>query len=114
MWLPGPAPARCTLRERLTVKSSASTTVPDNVDRANAAAAGDGLAGRVRFAQGDSERLPVADESFDAIFCECAFLHVSGQVSRGARVPPGVARRWPVGHKRYHPCKYASGRIAKP
>ena len=45
----------------------------DNVDRANAAAAGDGLAGRVRFAQGDSERLPVADESFDAIVCECAF-----------------------------------------
>ncbi|MDX1613638.1 MAG: class I SAM-dependent methyltransferase [Candidatus Promineifilaceae bacterium] len=43
------------------------------VEQANAASAADGLANRVRFRQGDAERLPFDDASFDAILCECAF-----------------------------------------
>ena len=45
----------------------------DNVRVANEAATARGLSGRVRFQQGDSERLPFEDASFDAIICECAF-----------------------------------------
>ncbi|HEY7122397.1 MAG TPA: methyltransferase domain-containing protein [Ktedonobacterales bacterium] len=43
------------------------------VRKANAAAAAAGLAHLVHFQQGDAERLPVDDASFDAILCECAF-----------------------------------------
>src|SRR5262249_46360052 len=45
----------------------------ESVRRANAAAKAAGLAHLVRFQQGDAERLPVEDASFDAILCECAF-----------------------------------------
>ena len=44
-----------------------------NVDQAAAAAAAKGMDQRARFRPGDAERLPVADSSFDAIICECAF-----------------------------------------
>ena len=44
-----------------------------NVEQANAAAAAKGLDKRVQFRTGDAERLPVAESSFDAIICECAF-----------------------------------------
>jgi ubiquinone/menaquinone biosynthesis C-methylase UbiE len=44
-----------------------------NIEQANAATAAKGMATRVRFREGDAERLPVADSSFDAIICECAF-----------------------------------------
>ncbi len=44
-----------------------------NVEQANAAAAAKGLDKRVNFRTGDAERLPVAESSFDAIICECAF-----------------------------------------
>ena len=44
-----------------------------NVEQANAAAAAKGMQSRVSFREGDAERLPVADSSFDAIVCECAF-----------------------------------------
>jgi len=44
-----------------------------NVEQANAAAAAKGLDKRVSFRTGDAERLPVAESSFDAIICECAF-----------------------------------------
>lgn len=45
----------------------------ESVRKANAAADAAGLAHLVRFQQGDAERLPVADGSFDAVICECAF-----------------------------------------
>jgi len=45
----------------------------DMVRRANENAAAQGVSDRVRFEQGDAERLPFADASFDAIICECAF-----------------------------------------
>jgi arsenite methyltransferase len=44
-----------------------------NVDRAMAEAARLGLGDRVRFECGDAEHLPLADESVDAVICECAF-----------------------------------------
>lgn len=45
----------------------------DSVSQARAAAAETGLAGQVRFEQGDAELLPFADDAFDVLFCECAF-----------------------------------------
>jgi SAM-dependent methyltransferase len=42
------------------------------VDQARAQASQLGLDGVVRFEVGDAERLPVDDESFDAVVCECA------------------------------------------
>lgn len=45
----------------------------ENIRLARAAAEERGLAGSVRFELGDAEHLPVADASFSAIVCECAF-----------------------------------------
>lgn len=45
----------------------------ENVREANEIAAAKGLSARVSFQQGDAERLPFEDASFDAIICECAF-----------------------------------------
>jgi arsenite methyltransferase len=44
-----------------------------NVQAAKAAVSARGLAERVRFEQGDAERLRVQDAVFDAVICECAF-----------------------------------------
>ncbi len=44
-----------------------------NVAAATEAAARAGVTDRVTFRLGDAERLPVADASFDAAVCECAF-----------------------------------------
>jgi len=45
----------------------------ESMRQATQAAEQAGVADLVRFAQGDAERLPVHDESFDAVLCECAF-----------------------------------------
>lgn len=45
----------------------------ENVREANETAAAKGLRNRVSFQQGDAERLPFADDEFDATICECAF-----------------------------------------
>ena len=44
----------------------------DAVQAARAAASESGCSERVRFIQGDAERLPVADARFDVVLCECA------------------------------------------
>lgn len=44
-----------------------------NVAAASDAAAAHGLGTRVRFLQGDAERLPVESASVDVVVCECAF-----------------------------------------
>ena len=43
------------------------------VEQARQAAGTAGVAHLVTFEQGDAERLPVADQTFDAVICECAF-----------------------------------------
>ncbi|WP_343575052.1 class I SAM-dependent methyltransferase [Mycobacterium sp.] len=43
-----------------------------NVDHARAAVAADGLDRRVRFQHGDAEDLPLPDNAFDALVCECS------------------------------------------
>jgi hypothetical protein len=45
---------------------------PESVAAATRAAAGAGLAGRVRFLCGDAEALPLPDASADGVLCECA------------------------------------------
>jgi ubiquinone/menaquinone biosynthesis C-methylase UbiE len=45
----------------------------ESVRKANAAAEAAGVAHLTRFQQGDAERLPVEDGSFDSVLCECAF-----------------------------------------
>jgi ubiquinone/menaquinone biosynthesis C-methylase UbiE len=45
----------------------------DMVRRATGNAAAQGVGDRVRFEQGDAERLLFDDASFDAVICECAF-----------------------------------------
>lgn len=44
-----------------------------NVKRAQAAVAQTGLTERVRFHLGDAESVPLPDDTFDALVCECAF-----------------------------------------
>lgn len=44
-----------------------------NIDAARALAKIEELKGRVQFERSDAEILPFADESFDALICECAF-----------------------------------------
>jgi SAM-dependent methyltransferase len=46
---------------------------PTSVERARLAASERGLDRRVRFHQGDAERLPFNDGTFDAVICECAW-----------------------------------------
>jgi ubiquinone/menaquinone biosynthesis C-methylase UbiE len=45
--------------------------------RANLAAAGQGLAGRVRFELGDGNRLPFPDKSFELVMCNSVLHHLS-------------------------------------
>lgn len=61
------------LAQRFGCRVSGFDLSQQNVDRATAEAARQGLSGRVRFERGDVERLPLEDESVDAIICECAF-----------------------------------------
>ena len=45
---------------------------PESVAAATRAAAAAGVAGRVRFVEGDAEALPLHDQSVDGVLCECA------------------------------------------
>jgi arsenite methyltransferase len=72
------------------------------VDQARAQAGQLGLEGVVRFEVGDAEALPVDDESFDAVVCECALCTfpdkrtAAGEMARvlrpGGKV--GIADIW--------------------
>ncbi|MGQ0521603.1 MAG: class I SAM-dependent methyltransferase [Actinomycetota bacterium] len=53
---------------------------------ANAKAAASGLAGQVRFTVGDAERLPLDDESVDAVVCECAFCTFPDKATAAAEM----------------------------
>ncbi|TDO30420.1 methyltransferase family protein [Kribbella sp. VKM Ac-2527] len=52
---------------------------PANVALSNGAAQAGGLSDRVGFQLGDAEKLPVPDESVDAVLCECALCTFPGK-----------------------------------
>ena len=57
-----------------------------SVAGANARAAAEGMAGQVRFTVGDAERLPLEDESVDAVVCECAFCTFPDKATAAAEM----------------------------
>lgn len=61
------------LAQRFSCRVTGFDLSRQNVDRATTEAARLGLTDRVRFEYGDVECLSLADESVDAIICECAF-----------------------------------------
>jgi arsenite methyltransferase len=56
------------------------------VAAANAKSVELGLAERVRFHVGDAERLPLPDESVDAVVCECAFCTFPDKATAAAEM----------------------------
>ena len=56
------------------------------VSRARARASDVGLSGRVRFELGDAERLPVHDDAYDAVVCECAFCTFPDKATAAAEL----------------------------
>jgi len=78
-----------------------------NIERASAEAARQGLSDRVRFVCGDAEHLPLASGVADAVICECAFCTffdktaAAGQFARvlkpGGRVGLSDVTRAPGG-----------------
>lgn len=68
----GPGTTALFLAEEFGVEVDGIDLSVDSVNRARSAAAEKGLGERVRFVEGDAERLPFPDESFDAVLCECA------------------------------------------
>ena len=68
-----------------------------NVDQANTLAESKGLGSRVRFRQGDAERLALDDASFDAVICECAFCTFPNKVSAAREFARILQRNGRVG-----------------
>jgi arsenite methyltransferase len=52
-----------------------------NVEAARSLAQTEHVESRVQFERGDAETLPFADESFDAVICECAFCTFPDKVA---------------------------------
>lgn len=69
----GPGVTACTLAGEYRVSVDGVDLGGSTVERARVAAAQAGLADEVRFHLGDAERLPLPDNAFDALVCECAF-----------------------------------------
>ena len=57
-----------------------------SVATANAKAAANGLDDQVHFTVGDAERLPLDDESVDAVVCECAFCTFPDKATAAAEM----------------------------
>jgi arsenite methyltransferase len=56
------------------------------VSRARTRARDAGLSDRVRFELGDAERLPVDDDTYDAVVCECAFCTFPDKATAAAEL----------------------------
>ena len=68
-----------------------------NVEQANASAMEKGLSERVTFQQGDAERVPFPDSSFDAIICECAFCTFPDKTAAASELARVLRRGGRVG-----------------
>jgi len=69
----GPGTTACALAAEYHVTVDGVDLGESTLERASAAAEVAGLSGTVRFQLGDAERLPLPDDTFDALVCECAF-----------------------------------------
>lgn len=69
----GPGSTALLLAEEYDVQVDGVDLSAASVARAEEDARRHGLAEQVSFRVGDAERLPYDDDTFDAIFCECAF-----------------------------------------
>ena len=58
----------------------------ENVSTASAEAADRGVSERVQFRSGDAEALPVEDNSFDVVVCECAFCTFPNKTTAAAEL----------------------------
>lgn len=85
----GPGATAFLLASELGVEVEGVDLGEQSVAKANAKAAEAGLSHRVRFQVGDAERLPLEDDSVDAVVCECAlctFPNKKAAVTEMARV----------------------------
>lgn len=69
----GPGSTALLLAEEFGVEVVGVDLSAEAVGRATRAAAAKGVGEHVSFVEGDAERLPFPDESFDAVLCECAW-----------------------------------------
>jgi arsenite methyltransferase len=69
----GPGTTACALATEYDVTVDGVELSEAGVERARQTAEQAGLSGRVQFHLGDAERLPLPDQAFDALVCECAF-----------------------------------------
>lgn len=69
----GPGATACALASEYDVTVDGVDLGESTVERATATAEKAGLSGQVRFHLGDAEHLPLPDNTFDALVCECAF-----------------------------------------
>src|SRR5258708_21479657 len=69
----GPGRSAIALAQRFGCQVLGIEYSSDTVKKATETASEAGVAHLVTFQQGDAECLPVADETFDAVICECAF-----------------------------------------
>jgi len=78
-WPPARGASAIFLAQRFGCRVEGVDFGADLVRQANRAAVEQGVEGRVRFRQGDAERLGFGDATFDAIVCECAFCTFPGK-----------------------------------
>jgi SAM-dependent methyltransferase len=69
----GPGMTAMALAEEFGVRVTGLELGAESAARAEETARAKGLANRVSFVVADAESVPLADGSFDAVFCECAF-----------------------------------------
>jgi ubiquinone/menaquinone biosynthesis C-methylase UbiE len=85
------------LAERFGCHVTGVDYAPELVAEANRQAESAGLADRVHFRHGDAEQLPLEDDSFDAILCECSFCIFPGKESAAAEFARVLRRGGRIG-----------------
>lgn len=80
----GPGATACALAIEYHVTVDGVDLGEAGVERARTAAEKAGLSGKVRFHLGDAERLPLPDNTFDALVCECALCTFPAKATAAA------------------------------